>query len=185
MALARFISLIGHPMLVMPLAALLAARASGIDRAHALAVSAAIAFVGLLVLGFSGLQVRRGRWRHVDASGKDERRGLNIFLLPLFALASVLAWWRLGVSPLPVALMLAAGVVALAILLSAWCKLSLHMAFVSFAALIPGSSSALLAFGLLGVAVAWSRLALHRHVRLDLFAGLLAGVAAGIIYQCT
>ncbi len=171
-------------MLVMPLAALLAARAGGIDSARALAAAAAIGLVGLLVLGFSGLQVRRGRWRHVDASGEDERRGLNAFLLLLFALASVLAWWRLGVSPLPVALMLAAAVVALALLVSGWCKLSLHVAFVSFAALIPGTWTALLAFGLLGGAVAWSRLALHRHGRLDLFAGLLAGVAAGIIYQC-
>lgn len=182
-SLARFISVIGHPLLVMPMAALLAAHARGFGSARALALAGAILLIGLLALAFSALQVRRGRWRHVDASGEDERRDLNAFLFLLFALAAVLAWWRLGLSPLPVALMLAAAVVALAILASAWCKLSLHMAFVAFAALIPGSLPALAGFGVLGVAVAWSRLALDRHVRIDLLAGLFAGATAGIIYQ--
>lgn len=180
---ARFISIVGHPMLVMPLATWVAARTNGIDGARALMAISAILALGLLILAFSLLQVRRGRWRHVDASADHERRDLNAFLLGVFALASLLACWQLGLSPLPLALMLSASIVAMAMLLATVCKLSLHMAFAAFAALIPGTAIALLAFGLLAAAVAWSRLQLERHVRLDLLAGLLAGAGAGIIYQ--
>ena len=39
------------------------------------------------------------------------------------------------------------------------------------------------AFAVLGLAVAWSRLTLGRHGWHDLGAGLLAGLAAGIVFH--
>src|SRR5690606_21515203 len=85
--LARAVSILGHPMLVMPLAAWLETRNRHADDATALPVLAAIAVLGLLVLAYSASRVRGGHWQHVDASVPGERRGLNVFLLGLFVLA--------------------------------------------------------------------------------------------------
>jgi heme/copper-type cytochrome/quinol oxidase subunit 3 len=80
-------------------------------------------------------------------------------------------------------LLLTAAIVLVALLVAPWCKLSLHVACLAFAALLPGTTTGLLVFGGLGVAVAWSRLALARHDRRDLVVGLLVGLAAGWVFR--
>lgn len=170
-------------MLVMPLAAWLAARASGSGGSSTLMVSAGIVVLGLVVLGYSAIRVRGGDWQHVDASGPIERRGLNIFLLGLFAGAGALAHWQVGYSPMTLALILSAAIILFALLAAGWCKLSLHVAFGSFATFVPGSLAAGSGLAVLVIAVAWSRLILGRHVLSDILAGALAGIVAGVLFQ--
>src|SRR3546814_4503225 len=79
-------------------------------------------------MGYSRWQVRRQRWRHVDASGRGERRSLNRFLLLLFAVAT-LATWAWASREFALGLALSALLVAAAMLSARWCKLSLHVAF--------------------------------------------------------
>lgn len=169
-------------MLVMPLAAWLAATVNGSDGSSTLVVLSGIVVLGLIVFSFSAIQVRGGRWQHVDASAATERRGLNVFLLGLFVAAAALAGWYFGHSPVTVALLVAAAIILLALLISPWCKLSLHVAFGCFAIFVPGSLALGAGFGVLVLAVAWSRLVLGRHDMADILAGMLAGVAAGIAF---
>lgn len=169
-------------MLVMPLAAWLAIRSSDATLATSIELIGGILLLGASVLLFSVAQVRRGRWKHVDASGSDERRSLNVFLLLVFAAAAIIAWLNLGASPLCTALALAATIILVALLTSPICKLSLHLAFIAFAAFVAGTLVAAIGIGALGAGVAWSRLRLGRHVPVDLLAGLLAGTAAGIVF---
>jgi len=181
--LARAVSIFGHPMLVMPLAAWLAARNSRGDGSTTWLVLIAIVALGLVVLAYSASRVRGGHWQHVDASAPDERRGLNLFLLGVFVLAAALAAWHSGNSPITVALLLAAAVILLALLTAACCKLSLHVAFACFAIFVPGSFAAAAGIAILAIAVAWSRLVLGRHDRRDILVGALAGMVAGILFQ--
>lgn len=177
-ALARLLSVIGHPLVVMSLAAWIAL-GSGTDPRAWLPLLLAIA----VVLVYSFLQVRRGRWLHIDAVQPGERRGLNLFLLALFCALAALAWWR-GFGHAALLPALAAAIIGCALLTERYCKLSLHLAFAVYAALVfatvhpvPGIIAALLA-----VAVGWSRLRLGRHVSIDLVAGALAGSGAGLAY---
>ncbi|MGB0133000.1 hypothetical protein [Dokdonella sp.] len=179
---ARAVSILGHPMLVMSLAAGLAIRSSGSSTRSSIVAMTGIILLGAIVLGYSALQVRLGRWRHVDASVHSERTSLNVLLLLLLSTIAALAWLSQGMSPLTAAMALSAAIVLLALMLSKGCKLSLHVAFIVFAAFVPGTIVAGLAFGALGAGVAWSRLRLGRHTPIDLVAGLLAGVAAGIVW---
>lgn len=182
-AFARAVSILGHPMLVLPVAALLlATRTLGVREAAWMALGFAV--FAALVMGWSGWQVRRGRWQHVDASRHEERRTLNRFLLVALALAAVLGWVAGQPVQLALGLLLAAALIAVAMLGARWCKLSLHMAFVIYAALLlsqihPAWGIAGLAFAAL---VAWSRLKLRRHVPRDLVAGTLAGAGAGGLF---
>ncbi|MEZ5460321.1 hypothetical protein [Dokdonella sp.] len=180
---ARIVSILGHPMLVMPLATWLAVRSRDATVAAGASAIGAVLLLGNLVLVFSAIQVRRGRWRHVDASSSHERRALNLFLLCLFAVAAAAIWFEQGFSPLFLALFLSAAIILLALLTSPLWKLSLHVAFIAFAAFVPGSIGVGVGIATFGTVVAWSRLKLGRHAPADLIAGLLAGVAAGIVFQ--
>ena len=183
LALARTLSVVGHPALLLPLAALGLALARGEPRT---ARWAAAGFVALsaLVMGYAWWQVRRGRWTHIDASERNERNALNHFLLPLLAAAALLVQWLDGPPPLALGLALSAGIVLVALLGARWCKLSLHLAFAMFAAMLLwklGWAWMLAALGFAGM-LTWSRLVLKRHVPRDLFAGAVAGTAAGVAF---
>ena len=66
--LARLVSIAGHPAVLMPVAALVAAPDA--DAGAALVVSVACA---VAVVGYSVHKARRGDWAHVDASAPVER----------------------------------------------------------------------------------------------------------------
>ncbi len=182
--LARTVSIIGHPALVLPLAVLALTLRSGTRAQAAWSVAGLVMLAGL-VMAYSKWQVRRGRWNHIDASAVEERRSLNGFLMAALSIAAVLALALGAPRELALGLCLSAAVVLLAIQIQSRCKLSLHMAFVVFAAFLVGAASSLalvtgLAFAGL---VAWSRLSLQRHEPRDIVAGAAAGAAAGLLFH--
>lgn len=180
---ARLLSIIGHPALLMPAAVVGASLARQAPAAVLHVAAAASVFVAVCVGLYSVVQVRAGRWRHVDASVPAERSQLNQFLaLLLFGTAGVL--WGIG-QPRPVSLGLALGgaLVVFGHLLRRRCKVSLHAGFAVFAAglLWPGVAAAA---GLaLAAGVGWSRLALRRHTRAEVVLGLLAGGVAAVAFH--
>lgn len=119
--IARSVSILGHPLLLMPAAvlALLAAHSEGRQAGWVLAGLLAL---GLMVMLFSHSQVRRGHWQHVDASGKEERSSLNRFLLAMLV-AATLACLLLGAStPLTLGLGLSVAMLVVALATARWCK---------------------------------------------------------------
>ena len=182
-AFARAVSIFGHPMLVLPLAALAVAISRGQGRMAAW-MALGFALLAALVMSYSWWQVRRGRWAHVDASNKGERRSLNRFLVALLVVAAVLALRYGHDRELGLGLGLSAAMIVVAMLTARWCKLSLHMAFVVFASSLLWSVAwwAGLAGFACAAAVAWSRLQLQRHVPRDLLAGAATGLLAGIAF---
>jgi membrane-associated phospholipid phosphatase len=183
-ALARAVSISGHPMVALPLAALAVTAVRGQYR---IALWMALGFTAFaaVVMAYASWQVRRGRWSHVDASDKSERRSLNRFLLVALLASTACAAWFGFPAQLMLGLALSAAMVATAMLTSRWCKLSLHMAFVMFAVFLLLLDAPWWA-GLAGLcfagAVAWSRLVLQRHVPRDLIAGIAIGALAGTAF---
>ena len=181
---ARALSVIGHPALLMPAAVAASASAHG---APALALRVAVGasvVVALGVMAFSVLQVRAGRWSHVDASVPRERGQLNVFLvLLLFATAAGL--WGLGQPwPVPLGLGLGGALVLATHLLRRWGKVSLHASFAVYAsALLWPAVAAIGALLLLAAAVSWSRVVLRRHTLAEVLAGLAAGAGAGWVFN--
>ncbi|MBD9478040.1 phosphoesterase [Pseudoxanthomonas sp. PXM02] len=181
--LARALSIFGHPMLVLPMAVLAIVLMQG-DGRTALWSAAGFGAFGALVIGYSWWQVRRGRWSHVDASARHERSALNRFLLVALTAGAVLMAWRGGQPLFALGLALSAAMILIAMLTARWCKLSLHLAFVVFAACLLrelGTVWMLVALLFAG-AVAWSRLALQRHTHRDLVAGAVTGALAGLAF---
>lgn len=183
LALARGLSIVGHPLLVLPLAAMLGAASRGMEVAGVRNLGLWLATLSLGVLAYSAWRVRRGRWAHVDASARGERRDLNRALFATLAVTALLAGAMQGWSLLTRALALAAALVVVAMLLARWFKLSLHAAFTSFAALLPVWPAAIAVLLMLACAVGWSRLVLQRHRPIEVIAGIVLGLAAGSALQ--
>lgn len=183
-AIARAVSIAGHPVVLLLAAALIAASTRGASLAQLQFIGAAMLTLGVVVLGYSSLQVRAGRWSHVDASETKERTSLNLFLAALCFLSAILLWFQTQRPYMPVALALSGSLMVIALLAAKWVKVSLHAAFAAFAtALLWPIILAVVAGALITAAVVWSRLVLCRHVVADVVAGLLLGAAAGVGYQ--
>ena len=177
-AVARALSLIGHPGAVMPLALMLLSRQMGAAAQAALGV--AVGITALVVL-YSLWQVRRGAWAHVDASQRPERLQLNRFVAVVLLASAALAWLNHALA-LALGLAASGGLVLVALVLQRWCKLSLHVGFACFAAGLMWPNAVALGFGaLLSCGVAWSRLVLQRHVPRDLWVGAAVGSLAALL----
>lgn len=181
--LARAVSIVGHPLLMLPLAALVLSSIREGGGRQTVVIATGFGVFAAAVMAYSWWQVRRGRWTHVDASARGERSALNRFLLVALAGAAALAWLA-EMPELALGLALAAALIATAMLSSRYCKLSLHLAFAVYAAMLLSPIDwrlAVCAF-LFAALLAWSRLALQRHVPRDLVAGALAGLVAGALF---
>ncbi len=147
------------------------------------ALGATVAAAAVVML-YSALQARSGRWSHIDASQRHERSQLNRFASwVLLALAAGLA--AIGTDRgIVVAIGLSGLIVLAGHLLRGRLKSSLHVAFAAFAACIvwphPAAFTALL---LATLVVAWSRLALRRHDVSELIVGAVIGLACGVMFQ--
>jgi len=183
-AVARAVSIAGHPVVILLVATLSAASTRGASRRQLWFIGGALVTLGVVVLGFSWLQVRAGRWSHVDASVRHERKSLNVVLGGVCLLSAVLLWFLTRRSYMSLGLALSGALIVIALLIARWVKVSLHAAFAAFAtALLWPIKLAVIAGVLVTAAVVWSRLVLGRHVAADVAAGLVLGAAAGGAYH--
>jgi hypothetical protein len=179
--LARTISILGHPAMMIPAAILMATARRGLTWGALAPLLIALALAAGLML-WSARQVRRGKWRHIDASAPAERSGLNRVTLAVLASAALLAAGAHAVR-LSVGLTSGAIVPALAVVAGSRFKLSQHVAFATLSVFIAGyaGSSAALAMGALTPVIAWSRFRLGRHSAGELVAGAVVGAVAGAL----
>ncbi|MEA2488217.1 MAG: hypothetical protein QOH21_9 [Acidobacteriota bacterium] len=171
---ARCLSLAGHPFFVIPLTVAFATRSW-----RSAAVIAATTTLPLTLI--IARKVRRGTWSDADVSRRDQRSGLYFVMIPLLALTGLVLHLT-GASP-----DLMRGIIAGAILLAAgllanrFLKVSMHMMFDAYCALIifsilPPTAPFLAIFV---AAVAWSRHKLDRHTLPEILTGIAIGAAVG------
>ncbi|MBI3875205.1 MAG: hypothetical protein HY300_04440 [Verrucomicrobia bacterium] len=179
-AVARLVSIAGHPFTFIVLLVLLPFLLRG--NTNALRVAGIVAAVGLLPLGlFMRRSWKSGRWQTVDASAPRDR---PVAYLATFAVLLPLSLYFLLVEQSAdlvrgsavVGLMLAVGAG-----LNRWIKLSGHLAFAGFSCVI--FTRIRLAYGLPVLLfiplLAWSRIALSRHTFPEVIWGLALGLIAG------
>lgn len=178
-SVARVVSIAGHPAVLMPMAVVIASLAH--MRSAALAVSLICACA---VLGYSLHKARRGDWIHIDASVPTERAQLNSRVaIGLLAAAGALSFTGLHFG-FPLVVGLSGLIVTVGHVSRGVGKLSLHAAFAVFAAfLVWPNLTATAALALTAAGVAWSRIALRRHVLVDIVLGTLTGAAAGLLFH--
>jgi hypothetical protein len=133
---------------------------------------------GLIIWG--ALQVKRRRWRHIDAD-LSERRDLNAVTLGALVIGALIAAIT-NAALLSLGLASGSLILAMAIVSANKLKMSEHVAFATlstFLAGFAGIGAAAAAF-ILVLAVAWSRVQLGRHSKVETLAGAGAGALAGL-----
>lgn len=174
-ALARALSLLGHPFLLAPLT--IAALTRSLFWAAVLAASTTVPL--LLVITRN---VRRGAWSDFDVSRHEQRSGLYYAGLPLMAFAAVLLY-LLDASPALLRGVAAATVMFLLGLLgNRFLKISMHMMVAAFctvalARAYPWSPLGTITFV---AALAWSRRHLDRHTWPEIATGIILGAACAL-----
>lgn len=185
-ALARWVSIVGHPFALALLLGLTPMWSGG-QAVRALRVSGVILMVAVVpMIVFVRRRRASGDWETVDASHPSNRPAL---FRAIFIVVVVLGLY-FGLVERSVTLL--RGTVAVAILagiaaiLNRWIKLSLHLAFATFTAvaLYPLGVGHWLPVALFLPLLAWSRLVMGRHTMPEIIAGfgLGAGVGAAIIW---
>lgn len=181
--LARTLSIVGHPICLLPIASLTAMASHNPSASLLLPAVIAFAAMAFVVSIFSWWQVRSGRWQHIDASQKAERRSLNYFLTAALFVAAFIGF-RSAQTGLYLGFLVSGLLVVFAIVCSGWFKMSLHVAFAVFSATLLWRVDMWLVVVALCLAagIAWSRLVLGRHTRTDVVVGALAGGGAGWLF---
>jgi len=182
-AVARWVSIIGHPFAVTVILVLGIALRLGSNTPQAL--QGVLTVVGITVLPIALLmirKVRKGTWENVDASNRRERPVLFAVGLAALAVFAGISWMS-GSNPLVMRTCL--GVLAMLVvcaIATRWIKVSLHTAFCTLTAttlLLLHSPLGWIPLVLLPILL-WSRLALKRHVVSEVLAGLVVGLTAGL-----
>lgn len=177
--LARWISIVGHPFAI---ASLLVGLAAARQRDAAHATRLVLLVVGVIILPLLVYMLRKwrsGEWTTVDASRRTDRPSFyRTALLLVAVLIAVFVLMRESAAMLRGGIAVAVLVLLLAIL-NRWSKLSNHMAFAVFAAVMMSGFAPqwAIALGLFAPALGWSRLALERHTLSEVIGGAMLGAA--------
>ena len=182
MAIARSLSILGHPLVVVPVAVVTLVLHERTSSA-ALIVSVICGIAGV-VLAFSFWQVRRGQWQHIDASALAERRSLNVFLAIVLFLGAAIAFYQLPEPGLSFGLLLSGLLIVAVMLVSPWVKLSLHASFAAFAVLLlwPLKLWYVALASIAAAGICWSRVVLGRHTVVEVLGGSLLGGLFGACF---
>lgn len=179
--IARWISVVGHPFLLMPLL-------TGIIAYHVLpakqALIAELVALGVVIFPaglYTLFQVRRGTWGDLDVSNQKERDHFYGILLLLLVILTGVAWLAEVPQSIPLGSLAIIILVGSAFVVNIWIKISLHTGFGVFVALtlsLINPTLATIAL-LLACLVAWSRVVLGRHTRREVILGGMLGSAVG------
>lgn len=182
--LARTLSILGHPVFLVPASATHVAIRSGASSAQLRTIWAILGTLMGITLLFSTFMVKSGRWTHVDAVRREDRRTMNSTLLVLLLVPGLVLLRYESYRAVGLALSLGAGMVLVALLAGNLLKCSLHLAFGTFSVLLFRGQPAWIVGGLLFLAaVAWSRWELGRHTLRELICGTLIGLVAGFCFH--
>jgi hypothetical protein len=182
--LARCVSILGHPLLLMPAATIglaMSRNASGESMRSLVLVLVAVVAVAS---AFSIWNVRSGRWAHIDASNPSERKSLNWALAAVLLTVSAVTWRSHSAREIAIGFLACGLAVIVVLILSPALKISLHTCFAAIAAGLFWPDLLPVTVGIFIVAaVAWSRLVLHRHTAAEVLLGALVGSASAIGYH--
>lgn len=181
--LARGISVVGHPLVLVPLFVGLYTYQRYPPGQAALLTGAVLLGVVLPLTLWNLRRVRQGQYTNFDVSDRRQRRSMYPVLLVTMGAVSALGWLTHQPRPLTLGLSVAWALVAAASLINRWFKCSLHAALAFFLGGIliilmgPVGTWALVLAALVGV----SRVVLGRHSVGEVVVGAGLGLSAAAL----
>jgi membrane-associated phospholipid phosphatase len=182
--IARWISVIGHPFLLMPLLTGLIAYRLLPPHQAILAEVVALGVVIIPAAVYTFVKVRNGTWNNLDVSDRQHRGQFYRMLSYLLGLLTIIAWFADVPRSIAIGTSMVFALISIAFVLIKAIKVSLHTGFSVFVACVLFLIQplfALLAF-MLAIAVGWSRVVLERHTTREVMLGGVLGLAIGGVF---
>jgi membrane-associated phospholipid phosphatase len=174
-SVARWISILGSPLIVVPLTVAMVSKA--------LVLTVVLSGVALVMVAGILRKVRRGDWPNFDVSEPKDRPSALARAILVLAAAGLLLYFLGQPAQTLWGFAFAIVIMAVAAALNRFhLKVSMHAAFTSYAAVIPvvvmPALAAVLAF--VAMLVAWSRIVLERHTVTEVLVGIGIGATSGV-----
>ena len=181
--IARLLSTVGNPFVLLPVTTLLVSiRTTSPVKALAFAVALAVLGVAPLVL-IVRHRVRSGRWSDHDVSERSHRKEFYPVAI-LVTAGSGVGLWLLGAPGIVVrGVFVTLVLLILASSLGRWSKISLHTSIGAFCTVTLVTVNMWVAGAalILAAAVGWARIRLQRHTVWQVLSGAALGAAGGLL----
>ena len=179
--LARLISIIGHPFVLLVLLLFLT-RFQNNPGDAARRAAALIVIVLVLVGMLTWRSCATGRWRTVDASDKADRPALYLCIALVLPILGLYFYFTEHARILVRGSIVVALMILAAAALNRWHKISLHLAFATFCGVLLSEENLRYGLPILIVlpALLWSRLMLSRHTLGETISGACLGLTGAL-----
>jgi hypothetical protein len=181
--LAKYISVLGHPLLTIPLV-LIVALFTFEEPKRALFISLLIVggiFIPLTIKMYKG--AKDGTYTNFDISEISQRQSWYFFALALLAIVTIILFVTNQSRVLCLSMLFAFLLLLTSQLMNYFIKSSLHVSlnvFLAFSILPMSLVTGIVLFGFV-ILISWSRLVLKRHTLKEILAGAFIGFAVGIL----
>lgn len=181
--IATIISIIGHPLLTIPLFILVVMFGEKADAASVFIALLIIGGVFIPVIIWNYIKTKNGSYTNFDVSDKHQRKSLFWFAIPLLSVVTVILFLTRQPRNLCLSVLLALILVIVSQAINLFIKSSLHVSLnIYLSALIMTQN---LKFGLFALIftglIGWSRVKLGRHTVQEVIWGLFTGAVFSVL----
>lgn len=181
--IARYISIIGHPLLSIPVFVTAVLFSNG-DFKNSLLIFILIVgciFVPLILRLY--LKSRNGTYTNFDVSDRKQRKSIFVFIIPILIIVTLVLFKTQGYSNVFISMLFATVLVVAAQLINLFLKSSLHVSlnlYLSFLVLMVNVPVGMMLL-LFTIALGWSRVVLKRHTLAEVLVGGILGLSVGLL----
>jgi membrane-associated phospholipid phosphatase len=180
--LAKYVSILGHPFLTIPIYTL-AINFSIYEIKKAFLISFTIVgcfFIPVILWNY--INTKRGKYTNFDVSDQKQRNSMYVFALPLLTAVLFIFYLTHQSHALILTILFAVILLVISYLVNFAIKCSGHISLTIFLSFIILPKNLTAAFILLFCAliIGWSRIALKRHTFIEVLTGMIIGLITGL-----
>ncbi len=180
---ATYISVIGHPLITIPLFVIIATFSQNDFKKAAFISSLIVGCVFLPLVLRLYRKSKNGTYTNFDVSDRKQRKSMYLFILPLLLVVTVVLYLSGQSANLCLSVFCALMLMFISQLVNFYVKSSLHVSmniYLSFLIMPMNLTIGIIVFLLTGL-IAWSRIVLGRHTYKEIWVGAALGLITGLI----
>ncbi len=181
MKIAKIISIIGHPLLTIPL--FVAIMMFAFEDAEKAWLNSAL-IIGCIFLPLClrmYFKSKNGTYTNFDVSDRIQRKTLFAFIIPIMIVVTIILFLIRPASNFSISVLFGTILVIISQITNLFIKSSLHVSlniYLAALAMTANLQIGIVIFLLTGI-IAWSRIALGRHTRKEVIFGCIIGLVIG------
>lgn len=181
--IAKYLSLVGHPLLTIPLFVIITMLATEDIRKAALVIFLIVGCIFIPLIAWLYIKSKNGTTTNFDVSDRKQRKSVFVFILPVLMLVTIILYYSGQSKTVCLSVFFGLVITFVSQLVNLRIKSSLHVSMTIYLAflIMPLNYIAGIVVLLLSVLIGWSRIVLSRHTLKEVLWGGGIGLAIGLI----